>query len=123
MATEASPFEKVTNANLILLTYDDSLQGNIKRRYIEKVSEIGLDRFLIPLLFCKRIALFDPKYLDLSYPELDKECYKFGLNLSEEDVQSIGKETLDVHFFRPRAGRIGASKCHAASHTDPTQPS
>ena len=100
MATEASPFEKVTNANLILCTYD-SLQGNIKRRDIENISEIGLDRFLIPLLFCKRNALFDPKYRDMSYPELDKECYKFDLNLSEEDIQSIGKETLDVRFLDP----------------------
>ena len=26
-------------------------------------------------------------------------------------------------FFRHRAGRVGASKCRAASHTDPSQPS
>ena len=71
--------------------------------------------------------LFDLKYLDLSYPELVKECYKVHLNLSEEDIQSIEKETVDQAignaFFRHRAGRIGASKCRAASHTDPTKPS
>ena len=68
--------------------------------------------------------LFDPKYLDLPYPELVKECYKVDLNLSDEDIQSIEKETVDQAsgsaFFRHRAGRIGASKCRAASHTDPT---
>ena len=71
--------------------------------------------------------LFDPKYLDLSYPELVKECYKVDLNLSDEDIQSIEKETVDQAsgspLFRHRAGRIGASKCRAASHTDPAQPS
>ena len=71
--------------------------------------------------------LFDPKYLDLSYTDLLKECNKVQLNLSDEDIKSIERETVDQAkgsaFFRHRAGRVGASKCRAASHTDPSQPS
>ena len=51
-ATGACPSEKIANVNLILSTYDDSLQGNIRRRYIEKLSVIGLDPFLIPQKKC-----------------------------------------------------------------------
>lgn len=71
--------------------------------------------------------LFDPKYLELSYTDLLKECNKVQLNLSDEDIKSIERETVDQAkgsaFFRHRAGRVGASKCRAASHTDPSQPS
>ena len=71
--------------------------------------------------------LFDPKYLDLSYTDLLKECNKVQLNLSDEDIKSIERKTVDQAkgsaFFRHRAGRVGASKCRAASHTDPSQPS
>ena len=52
VATEVCPSEKITNANFLLSAYGDSLQGNIKRRYIEKISVIGLDPFLIPQEKC-----------------------------------------------------------------------
>ena len=42
-----------------------------------------------------KAELFDPKYVDLSYAKLVKECYKVDLNLSDEDIQSIEKETVD----------------------------
>ena len=71
--------------------------------------------------------LFEKKYLALSYTDLLKECHKIDVKLSEEQIQSIERETIDQAkghaFFRHRAGRIGASKCRAASHTDPSQPS
>ena len=71
--------------------------------------------------------MFDPKYLELSCTDLLKECNKVQLNLSDEDIKSIERETVDQAkgsaFFRHRAGRVGASKCRAASHTDPSQPS
>ena len=71
--------------------------------------------------------LYEKKYLDLSYPELLQKCYKVDLKLSEEQIKAIERDTFDQAkggaFFRHRAGRIGASKCHAASHTNPSQPS
>lgn len=71
--------------------------------------------------------LYEKKYLDLSYPELLQECYKVDLKLSEEQIKAIERDTVNQAeggaFFRHRAGRIGASKCRAASHTDPSQPS
>ena len=55
------------------------------------------------------------------------ECYKVELKLSDEQMKAIERDTVDQAkggaFFRHRAGRIGASKCRAASHTDPSQPS
>ena len=71
--------------------------------------------------------LFDKKYMELPYPDLLKECYKVELNLSKEQIMAVEKETIDQAkgsaFFRRRAGRIGASKCYAACHNDPLQPS
>ena len=71
--------------------------------------------------------LYEKKYLDLSYTELLKECYKVDLELSDEEIKTIERDTIDQAkggaFFRHRAGRIGASKCRVASHTDPSQPS
>ena len=70
--------------------------------------------------------LFDNKYMELSYTDLLKECHKVEVKLCDEDIQEIERETVDQArgsaFFRHRAGRIGASKCRAASHTDPSQP-
>ena len=71
--------------------------------------------------------LYEMKYVDLSYPDLLQECYKVDLKLSDEQIKAIERDTVDQTkggaFFRHRAGRIGALKCPAASHTDPTQPS
>lgn len=71
--------------------------------------------------------LYEKKYLDLSYPDLLQECYKVDLKLSDKEIKAIERDTVDQGkggaFFRHRAGRIGASKCRAASHTDPSQPS
>lgn len=71
--------------------------------------------------------LFDNKYMELSYTDLLNECQKVEVKLCDEDIQEIERETVDQArgsaFFRHRAGRIGASKCRAASHTDPSQPS
>ena len=59
--------------------------------------------------------LFEKKYLDLSYTDLLKECHKIDVKLSEEQIKSIERETIDQAkgnaFFRHRAGTIGASKC------------
>lgn len=71
--------------------------------------------------------LFEKKYLDLSYTDLLKECHKVDVKLSDEQIKSIERDTIDQAkgsaFFRHRAGRIGASKCCAANHTDPSHPS
>ena len=71
--------------------------------------------------------LFDPKFLELNYIDLLKECYKVQLAISDEEIGFIERETVEQSksnaFFRHRAGRIGASKSHAACHTNPSQPS
>ena len=63
----------------------------------------------------------------LSYPELLKECYSVDMVLSDEDIELIERDTIDQAkggaFFLHRAGRIGASRSKAASHSDPAQPS
>ena len=71
-----SPSEKITNANFVLSAYGDSLQGNIKRRYIEKISVIGLDPFLIPQEKCTPECLPPVESCDLlSYLVLDTSFY------------------------------------------------
>ncbi|XP_022807132.1 uncharacterized protein LOC111344187 isoform X1 [Stylophora pistillata] len=71
--------------------------------------------------------LFDPKFLQLNYIDLLKECYKVEVSISLEEVALIERETVEQTksnaFYRYRACRIGASKSRAASHTDPSQPS
>lgn len=73
------------------------------------------------------LDLFDPKYLELDYITLLKECHHVKINISAEQVKLIEKSTVEQAknnaFFRHRSGRIGASKCHAATHTNPAQPS
>ena len=39
--------------------------------------------------------LFEKKYLDLPYTDLLKECYKLKLNLSDEEIKYIEKETIN----------------------------
>jgi len=64
---------------------------------------------------------------DLSYPGLLQECYKVDLKISDGQIKVIERNTVDQAkggaFARHRAGRIGASKCRALHHTDPSQPS
>ena len=71
--------------------------------------------------------LFQEKFLDLSYPELLAECNTVNVELTDKDIEVIEKETVNQAkggaFFLHRAGRIGASRCKAASHTDPSLPS
>lgn len=49
------------------------------------------------------------------------------ISLTDEQIKIIEKETRTQAkgsaLYQQRAGRIGASKCHAACHTDPLQPS
>ena len=67
------------------------------------------------------------KYLELSYPDLLKECYKVDLKLLDEQLKAIERDTANQAkqspFFQHRAWRKGASKCSAASHTDLSGPS
>ena len=71
--------------------------------------------------------LFSEKYLKMDYNDILKECHKVKLDVTEEHVNLIEKETITQAkgsaFYKHRAGRIGASKCHAACHTDPALPS
>ena len=71
--------------------------------------------------------LFDEKYLKMNYSDLLKECHRVKLVVTEEHVSLIEKETITQSkgsaFYQHRAGRIGASKCYAACHTDPALPS
>ena len=71
--------------------------------------------------------LFDENYLHMNYANLLQECHKIQLRISDAEIQLIERETLnqarESSFYWHRAGRIGASRGKAASHTDPSQPS
>ena len=71
--------------------------------------------------------LFQEKFLDLSYPELLAECNTVNVELTDKDIKVIERETVHQAkggaFFLHWAGQIGASRCKAASHTDPSLPS
>ncbi len=59
--------------------------------------------------------------------DLLKNCLNVKLDVTEEHANLIEKETI-THikgnaFYQNRAGRIRASKCYAACHTDPVLPS
>ena len=72
------------------------------------------------------LDLFDPKYLELDYIALLKECHHVRIDITDEHIKLIEKSTVERSkgnaFFRHRSGRIGASKCYAATHTNPAQP-
>ena len=71
-AIEACPSENETNSKFILSDYGDSLQGNIKGRYVEKISVIGIDPFLVPQEKCTPECLPPVELCDLlSYLVLD----------------------------------------------------
>lgn len=65
--------------------------------------------------------------MELDYAELINKCNEVDVQLSEEQINQIEKDTQDrakgSGFFRHRAGRIGASMSGAVCHSDPTQPS
>ena len=71
--------------------------------------------------------LFQKSFMDISYPELLKKCNEVEIKLTENEIFAIERDTFDQaagkSFFRHRAGRIGASRCHAVCHTDPAKPS
>lgn len=70
--------------------------------------------------------LYETANLDLEYPELLQKCIAVNLDISEENVGKIEMDTRDQAkssgFFRHRAGRIGASVCGAAYHSNLAQP-
>jgi len=71
--------------------------------------------------------LFETGNLELDYPELIKMCVEVTLGVSEEHIKKIEISTRTQAsgsgFYRDRAGRIGASQCFSAFHTNLTQPS
>ena len=62
----------------------------------------------------------------MNYSDLLKECHRVKLDVTEEHVSLIEKDTIThakgTAFYQHRAGRIGASKCYAACRTDPALP-
>ena len=64
------------------------------------------------------------KFLDLTYPELLDVCNTVNVELTDKNIKVIEKETVDQAkggaFSLHWAGRIGASRCKAASHTNPS---
>ena len=71
--------------------------------------------------------LFETKHLELDYPELIKMCVQVTLGVSEEHMDKVEISTRSQAsgsgFYRHRAGRIGASQCSSAFHTNLAQPS
>ena len=72
-------------------------------------------------------ALFDKKYLNLSYPELLKACHEVDIKITMEQITQVERDSVTQakgnSFFRHRAGRIGASQSKAACQTNPAMPS
>ena len=71
--------------------------------------------------------LFDKNNLELPYNELIKICQSTNIEISEEQIDQVQKDTIaqssGANFFKHRAGRIGASQSKAAAHSDPALPS
>ena len=71
--------------------------------------------------------LFDPVYVNLTYPELLEKCEEIDITLSDTERDLIEKDyrtqAKGTAFFKHRAGCIGASQCYAVSHTNPAMPS
>ena len=64
---------------------------------------------------------------ELKDPEIIKMCVEVTLEISEEHIKkieiSIRAQASSSGFYRHRAGRIGASQCFSAFHTNLAQPS
>ena len=71
--------------------------------------------------------LFDKNNLELPYNELIKLCQSTNIDITEEQIAQVQKDTISqasgTNFFKHRAGRIGASQSKAAAHSDPALPS
>ena len=71
--------------------------------------------------------LFDKNNLELPYNELLKICQSINIEITEEQIDQVQKDTIaqssGTNFFKHRTGRIGASQSNAAAHSDPALPS
>ena len=71
--------------------------------------------------------LFDKKYLKLSYPELLTVCISIKLDITNESIDQVERDTnwpaKGSNSFKHRAGRIGASQSKSAYHISPALPS
>ena len=70
--------------------------------------------------------LLDKNNLELPYNELIKLCQSTNIDITEEQIAQVQKDTISqasgTNFFKHRAGRIGASQSKAAAHSDPALP-
>ena len=70
--------------------------------------------------------LFNTDNLDMNFPELRKLCLNVNLDISDEQIKQVEKDTKSQakgsRFFRHRAGRIGASVSGVAFHSNLAQP-
>lgn len=70
--------------------------------------------------------LFNTENLDLNYQELLKLCLSVNLDVTDEQIKQVEKDTRSQAkgpgFFRHRAGRIGASVSGVAFHSNLAQP-
>ena len=62
----------------------------------------------------------------MNFPELLKLCLNVNLDISDEQIKQVEKDTRSQAkgsgFFRHRAGRIGASVSSVAFHSNLAQP-
>lgn len=121
---ENKPALKPPSANEIQQFYKTLSECSIKPVCLSLIHPYS-ESFISRTCDIKSIPdLYEKKYLDLSYPDLLQEWY--DLKVSDEQTKAIERDTVDQAkggaFFRHRAGKIGASKCRTASHTDPSQP-
>ena len=112
-AEMTSLFEKLNNCKIksvaLSLTNQYADQFISKSRTISVVSD-----------------LFETENLALDYHELLQKCAKVNLDISRQSIDVIEKDTRaqakGPGFFRHHAGRIGASVCGAAFHSNLSQP-
>lgn len=71
--------------------------------------------------------LFNKNNMELPYNELLKICQSTNIEISEEQIDQVQKDTIAqssaANFFKHRTGWIGALKSKAAAHSDPALPS
>ena len=70
--------------------------------------------------------LYETQNLDLNYPDLLRKCLAVKLEITEENIALVEKDTRSQakcsSFYRHRAGRIGASMSGAASKCNLAKP-
>jgi hypothetical protein len=110
-------FEKLNQCNT-----KPAILSTVPEYALNYVPKSSLDCFPSPLQ-----SLFQPKYMELSFPDLLTVCETAEVQVTAEMAKLVERETRKQSscklWFTYRAGRITASRMKYVCHTDPTNPS